>query len=199
MFGNRARKESVWKSPDVRGNTSSTSTSLMFQKSRKLSQIPECGNAGLSLSGLHGPRQPPCVLSTDDISPQSLFRLSERFSSPPRGRRPCPPLADPVCEDIDPLDIDGVPEFCARSPPPPVVEDLPLPVQVNVEGEGIVIGRQWTGVGRPPNSFFVSAPARLELLLDLQIKHRLSGDGLSSSCTEGPLLCRLYPSTSRVP
>ena len=117
---------------------------------------------------------------------KASFGLANDFQALPVGDVHAPPvfpvvgLADPVCEDIDPLDIDGVPEFCARSPPPPVVEDLPLPVQVNVEGKGIVIGRQWTGVGRPPNSFFVSAPARLELLLDLQIKHRLSGDGLSS-------------------
>ena len=53
---------------------------------------------------------------------KASFGLANDFQALPVGDVHAPPvfpvvgLADPVCEDIDPLDIDGVPEFCARPP-----------------------------------------------------------------------------------
>ena len=58
--------------------------------------------------------------------------------------------------------------------------DSPVPVptvEVVPSQQGTVIGRPRADMGRPPNSFFVPHPARLEMLLDLQHKHHLCSNG----------------------
>ena len=91
----------------------------------------------------------------------------------------------PPCSPIPPVldDIGEVPEFGARDADVPVPEPIPA-VVVCSDQQRVFIGRQWNGMGRPPKSFFVPSPARLEVLLDLQHKYRLGSDGSFSAPPE---------------
>ena len=124
-----------------------------------------------------------------DYSQRTLYRhrvtfgLSNEdediFSIPVESDNPVPPSnPNPPCSPVSevPDNIGAVPEFGARDADVPAE---PVPAMVVCSELGVLIGRQGGGMGRPPNSFFVPSPARLEVLLDLQLKHRLGSDGSS--------------------